>query len=122
MPIGPAPDRDDDEFDPRVRRRHGQLGEPQRHLVDNDDAIADEDEAQRARAGADFVPFSVAAARVKSPPKSRRVEPEPEPEHDEDDGKHRGYVVHHLIHHQMIITPHPHDLADEDEEEEHEQP
>jgi hypothetical protein len=109
-----------DEFDPTVRRRHGHLGKPQAHLIDGPGSWdADEDEAQRARSGADFLPFSVAAGRVKSPPKKRRhVEPESE-EHDDDNG-HHGYIVHHLIHHQMIVTPHPHDLPDEEEDEDEE--
>jgi hypothetical protein len=104
-----------DDFDPDVRRASGHLGEPQGHPMDDEPQSwdADEDKAQRARSGADYVPFSVAAGRVKSPPKKRRrVEAA-----SDDDGEHRGFVIHHVIHHATFVTPH-HDESDGDEAEE----
>jgi hypothetical protein len=38
-------------FAPHTRRAEGHLGEPQRHPVENDDAIADETEHARAHGG-----------------------------------------------------------------------
>jgi hypothetical protein len=56
-----------------MRRAGGHLGEPQEHLMDDKPKHwdADETEAARAHSGADLVPYSSAAARAKSPPKTQ---------------------------------------------------
>jgi hypothetical protein len=56
-----------DEFNPAVRRAHGQLGKPQEHPIDGDEPRiwdADEDERARAHSGSDLLPYSSAAARA----------------------------------------------------------
>jgi hypothetical protein len=109
-----------DEFDPAVRRAHGHLGEPQTHPMDGDEPSiwdADEDERARAHSGSDLLPYSSAAARAKSPKKPLRPVRHTEPAQDDEEGGHRGFAIHHVVHHMTFVTPHPGPDDDGDDDE-----